>query len=78
MTVAQEIALFFVGQSIVIVGAIIVAFVRTQVALAKLEIRCSHIESNTEELKGDHSALRDQVGGISRHVAALEAAAQKL
>lgn len=59
-------------QTIVILLGIGASFVRSRERIAKIEERCSHIESNTNGLRGDHQRLSAKVDGISRHVANIE------
>lgn len=66
-------------QTVVIVGAIVSAFVKTKTrnvatdaAIKAVNVRCSHIEKNTEDLKEDHNGLSKKVDGISRHVSRIE------
>jgi len=61
--------MFLIAQSVVIVGAILIAYIRTAVAIAVLK-------SNTADLKKDHATLVGKVDGISRAVARLEGAAE--
>ena len=68
-----EIVLFFIVQSIIILGALITSYVKIQIAIAKLQTNVLHIHECTDQLKADHSRLRDKVNGISRSVAKLEA-----
>jgi len=63
---SQSMVLFLLGQSIVIVGAVVVSYVRTCVSIAKLQVQGDYCESGLDEIK-------TKVDGISRHVAALEA-----
>ena len=67
-----NIVLFLIGQSVVIIGALIVAHVRTQVAIAKVTAEVKAVQGTTKELKNDHGNLSEQVGGISRSLARLE------
>jgi len=61
--------MFLIAQSVVIVGAILLAYIRTAVAIAVLK-------SDTKQLKADHGTLVGKVDGISRAVARLEGAAE--
>lgn len=78
-----DIVFFFVAQSLIIIGAIVAAYVRTQVAIERVrgENNQNHIEAltkidgiekNTEGLSRDHGNLAGQVRGISRGLARLE------
>lgn len=60
-----DVVLFLIGQSVIIVGAILLAYIRTVVKLAV-------VESNTELMRIDHGQLSIKVDGISRAVARLE------
>jgi hypothetical protein len=62
--------MFLIAQSVVIVGAILLAYIRTAVAIAVLK-------SDTKQLKADHSTLVEKVDGISRAVGRLEGSVQK-
>ena len=57
--------MFFIGQSVVIVGAILVSYIRTAVKLAVLE-------SNSTIIARDHGKLAERVHGMSRSLAMLE------
>ncbi len=67
-----EMTVFFIAQSVIIVGAILTAYIRTQVAIARLQIIVGNVEMTTTSLKGDHRHLAGQVGGISRGLSRLE------
>ncbi len=67
-----NIVLFFLGQSVIIIGAILLAYVRTQVAIAHLQEGVAAVRANTVELKNDHSDLVQKVDGISIAVAKLQ------
>jgi len=56
--------LFIIGETILVVGAIIVAWVKTREQIAALSVHVS-------ELKSDHGDLRTRVDGISRHLGEL-------
>lgn len=59
--------MFLIAQSVIIVGAIVLAYIRTAVAIAVLK-------TDTKQLKGDHATLVSKVDGISRAVGRLEGA----
>ena len=61
----NDMAMFLIAQSVIIIGAIVATYVRTSVSIAVLQ-------SNTEDLKKDHSGLSAKVDGISRAVGRLE------
>jgi len=65
-----EFTLWLVDQTIIIVLAILGAYVRMAVNVARVEV-------NTETLKGDHANLTKQVQGISRSVGRLEGRVNK-
>ena len=67
-----DIILFFIAQSIIIIGAIVAAYVRTQVAIAKLGIEVKNVYSMTQSLKNDHGGLADQVGHVALGLATLK------
>ncbi len=64
---------FLLGQSIVIVGAVVVSYVRTCVSIAKLQVQGEYCISGLDDMKTESGTLKDKVDGISRHVAAIEA-----
>ncbi len=66
-----EFTLWLVGQTIIIVLAILGAYVRMAVNVARVEV-------NTETLKVDHANLAKQVQGISRSVGRLEGRCGKI
>ncbi len=79
----MEIVIFFVTQSIIIIGFIVGAYVRTQVAIERVRgennsnhvaamTRIDEVKENTRGLKSDHGSLAGQVGGIARGLARLE------
>lgn len=72
----MEMVIFLIGQSIVIVGAIIAAYVRTRVSIAKLEVGLDNVQEHTKTLKSDHAELYRKVDGISRNLARLEGRSQ--
>ena len=69
-----NIVMFLIGQSIVIVGAVIISHVSTKVAIAKIETRGVDIEGRLRELKADHRILANKVDGISRSVVKIDTA----
>lgn len=71
--------MWIVGQTIIIAMAIVGAFMRIQVALAKLEgkvevLSVQQAVANEGLQKNDdqHKALSEQVAGISRNLALME------
>ena len=60
----SELTIFFLGQSIIIVGAILTAYVAIRVQIAKLQVEVTH-------LKSDHGKLAKKLDGVSRHLAEL-------
>ena len=78
-----DIVIFFVSQSIIIIGAIVAAYVRTQVAITRLSaMQQAHMISNeeahevlkeaTKSLKSDHGNLGREVSAVGRSLARLE------
>lgn len=72
----MELVVFFIAQSVVILGAIVAAYVKIQIALAQLQMDVKHIHNTTDQLKADHEKLGDKVDGISRHVERLDAVSE--
>ncbi len=68
----QNMALFLVGQSAVIVGAVATSYVRTRIALAKLEVRGENVEYRIIDLKTEHALLSKKVDGVSRAVSRIQ------
>lgn len=68
----NDTVLFFISQSVIIVGAILLAYIRTHVAIARLQEQTGTIRDNTRGLKEDHYVLAEKVDGISRAVAELK------
>jgi len=60
----MEIIVYLIGQSVVIVLAIVAAYVGTKVQIAKLEVKVSTLQK-------DHSSLKIKLDGVSRHLAEL-------
>jgi len=67
-----ELVVFLIGQSVVIIGAIVTTFVRTQTSIARLEVEVTNVQDNTHGLRQDHKDLAVKVDGVSRHVAKLD------
>lgn len=74
----SDVTMFFIAQSLIIIGAIVTGYVRTHVAIARLDEKTSAVREHTRGLKSDHKYLATKVDGISRHVARLEAKLEKL
>ena len=74
----NDIMIFLVAQSFIIVGAIGTAYVRLRVSIAELQIQMTYVEGLVDDLKGDHRKLSGKVDGISRHVERLSTQADKL
>ena len=72
----MEIALFFIVQSAIIVGAMLTAYIKLRVGLTEVRKDIGFVRENTTGLSDDHAKLLEQVQGISRIVAALEAKAE--
>lgn len=68
----QNWILFLLGQSVIIIGAIVAGHIRVQVAMARISAELDGIRNSTQDLKRDHIHLTGQVGGISRGLARLE------
>jgi len=68
----MEIAVFFVAQSVIIIGAMLTAYIKLRVALAKCEIGVQHVEATTTRIEANHKDLSEKVDGISHHVSAIE------
>lgn len=66
----NDLAIFLVAQSVIIIGAIVTVYVRIAVSLAVLK-------ADTKTLKTEHIALSSKVSGISRAVGRLEGRAEK-
>lgn len=74
MSVENDIVFFFVAQSLIIVMALVGAYVGLRVQIAKLEINDEHFMHEVTDLKQGHSKINDKVDGISRSVAKLHGA----
>jgi hypothetical protein len=61
----SEFSLFLIAQSVIIIGAIVTAYIRTFSAIAVLQ-------SGQNDLKEDHTRLTNKVDGISRTVGQIE------
>lgn len=59
-------------QSIAILGAIFVAFLRTKIQIEGLRKDLAHVTGTTLEQRADHKCLAKQVRGLSRTVARME------
>ena len=64
--------IFLLGQSLIIVGAVAVSYIRTQIAIAKLQMQGNGLVQSLTELKGDHRTLSGKVDGISRGLARIQ------
>ena len=73
LTPAAQIALYFIGQSVILLIAMVTAYVKLQIAIATLQNDVVHIYDRTDQQHDDHASLRDKVDGISRHVERLDA-----
>lgn len=60
----QETTLFFLAQSVIIIGAVIAAYVGTKVSIARLE-------EKVEMLKVGHAGRDRKIDGMSRRLAEL-------
>jgi len=68
----NDLLIFFIAQSVIIIGAMLTAYVKIRIAIATLQTDVKHITRNTDQLKADHVTLSNKVSGISRHVAKIE------
>lgn len=65
-----------IGQTILIIVAIITATIRTERRITRVETKVEHLEVSEVALTKNFTALGSKVGGISRAVARLEGKAQ--
>lgn len=68
----NTIVLLLVGQSAVIIGSVAASYIKTRVALAKLEVRGENLEARLMDLKADHENLASKVDGVSRAMSRLQ------
>lgn len=69
-----ELWVAIVGQTIVIVGAVLAAYLRQDRRVGRLEGKVDHLETIETARGHDLDRLEEQVAGISRAVARLEGA----
>lgn len=67
----SEITLFFIAQSLILVLAIVAAYVGTKVQIAKLEVKVSTLQT-------DHAGLAKKLDGVSRNLAELSGSVKGL
>ncbi len=67
-------AMWVIGQTIVIVLAVVASHVRRGERITRLETQIEYIVMRVDGLASDHSGLGRQVQGISRAVARLQGA----
>lgn len=67
-----EIGIFLLAHTIVLLVAMVTAYVKIQVALAKCEIGVKHVGDTTDRIEASYEKLSDKVDGISRVVTKLE------
>jgi hypothetical protein len=67
----SELTMFFLGQSVVIIMAIVGAHVATRVSIAKLEVRFDGLKEDHLNAGIAREKLTTQVNGISRNLAAV-------
>jgi len=72
MNVTTDIILFFIGQSIVIIGAMLIAYIKLRIALNTCEVGMEHINATTTRIDTNYTTLSEKVDGISRHVSEIE------
>ncbi len=65
--------LYLIGQSFIIIGAMLVAYLKIRIAIAELKVYVGFVKEITTGLQNDHKGLTKKVDGISRHVERLEA-----
>ena len=63
--------MFFFGQSVVIILAIVSSHVATKVQIAKLEVKFDGLKEDHAHARTERQALNKQVNGISRNLAAV-------
>ena len=71
MSAMMEIAIFFLGQSVILLGAILTAYIKTKIDIAEMRVHLLHVKHKADSLSQDHKTLSEQVQGISRNLAAL-------
>ncbi len=68
----MELVGYLIGQSVVIIGAMVYAYVKMQISIAHLQSDVGHL-GDVGELRAEaQKDLTDKVDGISRSVARLE------
>lgn len=69
-----ELWIAIIAQTIIIVGAVLAAYVRQERRMTRLEGKVDHLETVESSRDDDMTRLENQVQGISRAVARLEGA----
>ena len=67
----SELMIFFFGQSVIIIMAIVGAHVSTKVQIAKLEVSFAGLRADHKVAREERVKLTTQVNGISRNLAAV-------
>jgi hypothetical protein len=67
-----DIVVFLLGQSAIILGALVATYVRIRVTMAELKKDVKAVHDTAVGLGCNHSKLSGQVSGISRGLARLE------
>lgn len=74
---SEGLLLFLIAQSLIIIGVIVSAFIKTQTDLAALRVEVATVKEDIGQLKTDHGNFGNKLDGISRHVAYLEGRANQ-
>lgn len=69
---SAELWVALIGQTIIIITAIVAAFIKTERRITRVETQIEHLESIENAANKDREALDLRVQGISRAVARLE------
>lgn len=72
LSVNSDIIFFLVAQSVVIVGAVLVSYINTKIAIAKLQVESEHVAITMDSFHKSHENLAGKVDGISRQVSRME------
>lgn len=70
--ITEPMLIFMIGQSIIIIGAVGLAYIRTQILIAQLKVEIGAIGIAMQSIKEDQKSVEVKVEGISRHVALIE------
>jgi len=68
----SDLVIFFLGQSVIILGAIVATYVKIKTSITTLDVEVKNVKCNTSGLRADHVKLSEKVDGVSRHVAKLD------